>query len=196
MSRPVSDRAAELLRTLAGHEPSSPRERHSLGRIRALVQWLPDPFDEHADATHVTGSAIVLAPGGRVLLHRHKRLGVWLQPGGHVDPGEPPHEAAARETAEETGLEPTHPPAGPTLIHVDVHEGGRGHLHLDLRYLLFAPGDAPLRPSPGESVVLDWFEPAEAGRRADLSAGEAIAAAVRRVEASGVIPPTGWAETA
>ena len=38
-----------------------------------------------------------------ILLLVHRRLGIWLQPGGHVDPGETPWEAARRETVEETG---------------------------------------------------------------------------------------------
>jgi ADP-ribose pyrophosphatase YjhB (NUDIX family) len=37
------------------------------------------------------------------LIH-HKRIGAWLPPGGHLDPGELPHQAAVRETMEETGL--------------------------------------------------------------------------------------------
>src|SRR5690606_18869145 len=41
---------------------------------------------------------------GRVLLHRHRKLGLWLPPGGHVEPGELPDEAAVREVLEETGV--------------------------------------------------------------------------------------------
>jgi ADP-ribose pyrophosphatase YjhB (NUDIX family) len=39
-----------------------------------------------------------------VVLHRHRVLGIWVQPGGHIDSGETPWDAAVRETAEETGL--------------------------------------------------------------------------------------------
>jgi 8-oxo-dGTP pyrophosphatase MutT (NUDIX family) len=38
-----------------------------------------------------------------VVLHRHRVLGIWVQPGGHIDSGETPWDAAVRETAEETG---------------------------------------------------------------------------------------------
>lgn len=51
-----------------------------------------------------TASVLVLRPDRRVLLLLHRKLGVWLGPGGHVEPGEGPDEAALREVMEETGL--------------------------------------------------------------------------------------------
>lgn len=41
---------------------------------------------------------------GKILLVKHKKLGIWLCPGGHIEDGEMPHKAAERETLEETGL--------------------------------------------------------------------------------------------
>ena len=166
-----------VLAELAAHRPGDQRERRSLSRARALIGWLARPLDQDADPTHVTGSAIVLDGRGRVLLHRHKRLGIWLQPGGHLDPGEHPSQAARRETLEETGVAADHPDTGPHLLHVDVHEGPRGHVHLDLRYLLHGDGDAPLRPAPGESPDVAWVARDEVPRLADAS----LAAAVRAV---------------
>lgn len=131
------------------------RATRSRTRFLAELERLPRPLDEEADPVHVTASAIVTSPAGTIL-HRHKRLGLWLQPGGHIAPGEPPERAALRETAEETGLRAIHPATGPELVHVDVHDGGRGHTHLDLRYLLHAP-PAPPCPPDGESQDVRWF---------------------------------------
>lgn len=163
------------------HRARDAAEARSLSRTRQLLRWLPNPFDEEADPTHVTGSAIVLDPGGRALLHRHKRLGRWLQPGGHLDPGELPWEAAARETREETGLTARHPDVGGRLVHVDVHEGPRGHVHLDLRYLLLGSAEAAFAPAPGESPDVAWCSVDEVRRHADPSTLAAVTAALRTV---------------
>lgn len=139
--------------------------------LRELAR-LPRPLDEHADPVHVTGSAVVIGARG-VLLHQHKRLGIWLQPGGHVDPGEAPWDTAQRETREETGLQ-TVPAVEPAaLFHVDVHEGGRGHTHLDVRYLLQGP-DADPAPPPGESRQVAWFTLPAARQVADRGLIDAL----------------------
>jgi 8-oxo-dGTP pyrophosphatase MutT (NUDIX family) len=135
---------------------------------------LERPFDRNADPTHVTASAIVRGPRG-VVLHRHRRLGRWLQPGGHLDPGESPEDAVLREVREETGLDAAHLPTGPLLVHLDVHDAG-GHVHLDLRYLLEG-GDRDPSPAPGESPDVAWFTWDEAEGLADDALVGALRAA-------------------
>jgi len=49
-------------------------------------------------------AAGILIVDGKVLLIKHKKLGKWLNPGGHIEPGELPHQAAEREFFEETGV--------------------------------------------------------------------------------------------
>jgi 8-oxo-dGTP pyrophosphatase MutT (NUDIX family) len=136
--------------------PVDAREARSRDRIVVALGRLERPFDRDADPTHLTGSAVVLGPDG-VLLHRHKRLGMWLQPGGHIEPGETPWDAARREATEETGLRFAPWSEPPELAHVDVHDGGRGHTHLDLRYVLEVEGDAAPQPPAGESQEVAWF---------------------------------------
>jgi 8-oxo-dGTP pyrophosphatase MutT (NUDIX family) len=169
-------RVDRLVRQLEAHTPRDAREEHSLRRALAMIAWLPRPFDEDADPCHVTASAIVHDGRGRVVLHRHKRLGIWLQPGGHVDPGETCEQAALREVEEETGL-------GGVLdervspLHVDVHDGPRGHLHLDVRWLVRVPRHAVPAPPPGESQAVRLLPRAEAIALTDTAAASAIRAA-------------------
>jgi 8-oxo-dGTP pyrophosphatase MutT (NUDIX family) len=141
---------------VVARRPVDGRETRSRDRMLVALGRLAHPFDQEADPTHVTGSALVIGPRG-VLLHRHKRLGLWLQPGGHLEPGETPWEAALREAEEETGLALGWLEGGPVLAHLDVHDGGRGHVHLDLRYLLGPVGDDTPAPGKGESQEVRWF---------------------------------------
>ena len=90
--------------SVADRVPIDQDEQASIETFLAHYDALVDPMDQELDDIHVTGSAIVTGSRGVVLL-RHKRLGLWLQPGGHVDPGETPWQAALREAQEETGLE-------------------------------------------------------------------------------------------
>jgi 8-oxo-dGTP pyrophosphatase MutT (NUDIX family) len=170
LDRPADNRAdranvavrVRVRAAVAARVPVDQRERESLERFLTAFDLLDDPFSESADPVHVTGSALVVGPRG-VLLHRHKRLGIWLQPGGHVDPGETPWAAALREAGEETGLDvrfagPTLAPDDmPELVHVDVHPGPCDHTHLDLRYLVDG-GHADPAPPAGESQEIGWFD--------------------------------------
>ena len=132
-----------------------------VGAWRAALAH-PDGLRRTHGPAHVTASAVVLDPAGRAtLLVLHRKVGLWLQPGGHIDAGETPEQAALRETLEETGFACT----DPRFVHVDVHAGGRGHTHLDVRYLLEADGDPS--PAEGESPDVFWFGWNEAIAMAD-----------------------------
>lgn len=62
----------------------------------ASLQHLP------AHRCLTTGAALIVQD--KILLIKHKKLKVWLTPGGHVEPDELPHQAAERECWEETGV--------------------------------------------------------------------------------------------
>jgi 8-oxo-dGTP pyrophosphatase MutT (NUDIX family) len=136
-------------------DPMNERESRSIAATLDRLEWPGNPFAEDENAHHLTASAFVVSSRG-IVLHRHRLLGIWIQPGGHVDSAESPEAAALRETLEETGLVARH--REPVeLFHVDRHPGPRGHTHYDLRYVVVA---APLDPSPsdGESPEVDWFD--------------------------------------
>ncbi len=149
---------------VAAFDARSQRELESQRCILAEMDRLADPFDRHAGPVHLTGSGIVRGPRGTAL-HMHRSLHLWLQPGGHLETGEAPWEAALRETAEETGLPVRHPAGGPFLVHLDAHPAN-AHFHLDLRYLLLCD-DAEPAPAAGESQEVRWFGLDEAMAIAD-----------------------------
>lgn len=153
-----------LLRT---RTPIDERERVSIDEFMDAIAGLSDPTSETADPVHVTASAIVVNDAGdKVALHLHKRLQMWLQPGGHIEHGETPWEGALREAREETGLDVRHHDGAPCFVHLDVHAGPKGHTHLDLRYLVRAPETA-MDPAEGESPDAGWFTWTEAESMAD-----------------------------
>lgn len=83
---------------------------------------------------------------GKVLLHLHKKLGKWLQPGGHIELDEDPNQTAIREAKEETGLDvelvgnPRLPElkGNPTDLipprFLNRHPFNTEHEHIDLSY--------------------------------------------------------------
>lgn len=159
----------DLRAALLRHAPADARESADLGRIVRFVSAESDPFDRRNPRAHLTGSAFVMSSDGRrVLLLHHRKLGRWLQPGGHADPGESSGEAVAlREAREETGIAHLllHPRA-PRPFDVDVHDipaHGQepAHQHLDLRYLVLAPAEAALTLASREARVMRWFSWAE-----------------------------------
>jgi 8-oxo-dGTP pyrophosphatase MutT (NUDIX family) len=144
----------ELKASVAAVTPGDSRERSSIERVLTELERLPRPLDRDADPVHVTASALIANEHG-VVLHLHKLIGLWLQPGGHIELGEAPSGAALREAIEETGLRCRWTDAGRVLFHVDVHPAARGHTHLDLRYVLTAEGEPS--PARGESRSVHWF---------------------------------------
>ena len=179
-SDPGYDPVGPVRSAVEAHRPGDEREIEARERILKELERLEKPFDENADPVHVTGSAVVVGSRGTIL-HLHKRLGRWMQTGGHLETGEMPYDAALRESEEETGLKLTHPPGGPRLLNVDVLPAADGHTHLDMRYLLLGP-DAEPSPPAGESPHARWFTWPEALDRSDVALVGALRAAQRQPE--------------
>lgn len=99
------------LRHVLAHAPrETPEDRFEAWAWRALLdEDGPELLTRHARPSHVTASAVVLSPDARrTCLVLHGRIGKWVQPGGHLEPGDRTVAgAAAREVLEETGLSGT-----------------------------------------------------------------------------------------
>lgn len=128
---------------------------------------------------HFTVSGFVVE-GGRTLLHWHRKLQIWLPPGGHIDPDEDPVQAVVREVLEETGItaevvadRPLMPftnipqlPPPLSIIVADVPQGP--HQHIDMSYALRALPDTA-RIAPEEDHGFIWVSEAELRREDALA---------------------------
>jgi 8-oxo-dGTP pyrophosphatase MutT (NUDIX family) len=157
-----------LLGELAAYRPRDERERLMAERLRAFVEAEPDCFERSLGSGHLTGSAwVVDRPLQRALLMHHRKLGKWLQPGGHADGDSDLRRVALREAREESGLRGI-ALACSSIYDVDVHEiparpGEPAHLHYDVRFAFFADPAEPLSPSE-ESHQVAWIPLSEVER--------------------------------
>ena len=128
-------------------------------RILTFLDAHADALDRSCRPGHLTASAAVVDPSrscAAVILHR--KLGRWLQPGGHADGDSDLAAVALREATEETrltGLRLVAP-----AIDLDVHAiparpGEPAHVHLDVRFLVLATPGARLQANH-ESLAARW----------------------------------------
>lgn len=121
---------------------------------------------------HITTSAFIIDPAyEEMLLLRHRSLGRWLQPGGHVEADDSLLLSALREAVEETGISKTQLKNIPVFANnevpfdIDSHyipanqkKQEDGHYHHDLRYLFVYTGDGKISYNEDESTGLKWVK--------------------------------------
>jgi 8-oxo-dGTP pyrophosphatase MutT (NUDIX family) len=157
---------APLLDLLRRYLERWPEDRARIVPMIEFVRAHDDCFERSCREGHVTGSAWILSPDHRfVLLTHHRKLGRWLQLGGHCDGDADPLRVALREAREESGMRwfrPLPDEPVPLPIDLDMHvippSGGEpGHTHFDVRFLLEAAPGQELVASE-ESHALRWVE--------------------------------------
>jgi 8-oxo-dGTP pyrophosphatase MutT (NUDIX family) len=175
-----------VLALLRAHLPLAlpGRESDALRETIAFVEAHGDCLLRTCAPGHLTGSAWVVSPDRSLtLLTLHRKLGKWLQLGGHADGDPDLLSVALREAREESGLEGLRP-LSEGIFDVDRHwipaRGAEpGHWHHDLRFLLEADPGRPLTVTR-ESRELAWVEVA---RVAALNPEESMSRMVRKTPA-------------
>ena len=160
---PELARAGDLAAARATIAAHVARDEEQARARTFLLEWIdahPDALDRSCLAGHLTASSLVLdARGEHALLTLHKKLGRWLQLGGHCDGDGNLARAALCEAQEESGIAELE--IDPTPIDLDCHRiparpGEPEHWHLDTRFLARAAPGATPRINP-ESKELRWI---------------------------------------
>ncbi|MCD7439137.1 NUDIX hydrolase [Streptomyces lincolnensis] len=149
---------------LKGYEDQADLRQAYLDHLEAH----PDGMWKACADGHITASALVIDPSReRVLLTLHKKLRMWLQMGGHCEPGDRTlADAALREGTEESGIAGLDLlPGGP--VRLDRHHTPCAW-HLDVQYAALAPAGA-VEAISDESLDLRWFAYDEVAGVADES---------------------------
>lgn len=150
--------AADLGDALSRHARARPHDPATPAFLRFLAS-APQVFERSHPPGHFTGSAwLVSADGERVLLTHHRKLGRWLQLGGHADGDRDLARVALREAEEESGLSGL--TVEPQIFDLDRHRiparaGEPAHWHYDVRYVVRATGGEAFVVSD-ESLELAW----------------------------------------
>lgn len=151
---------ADAVRELASWRPGHPSQDALRREFLTFLAQREDGVWRACAPDHLTASAVVLDPTrSSVLLVLHRKVRLWLQPGGHCERSDASLAAAAlREATEEGGISGLRLLAGP--CHVDRHTApcnpGVVDHHLDVRYAMIAPPGAVPAVSE-ESLDVRWF---------------------------------------
>lgn len=147
-----------LLHNIARYAARYPDERGVAERFEELIRTNSRCFERDSWSGHITGSAwLVNERGTHVLLTHHRKLGSWMQLGGHSD-GEPDTlKVATREAEEESGLPVK--VIDTDIFDLDVHEiparqSDPAHHHYDVRFVFRAAHERFLVSA--ESLDLAW----------------------------------------
>jgi 8-oxo-dGTP pyrophosphatase MutT (NUDIX family) len=156
------DHRSMLCQQIATYINSHPERKETAETLLQFVLSTPDCFERSHAEGHITGSVWMLNPeGNKALLTLHRKLKLWVQPGGHADGDPDVLRVACREAAEESGITDLCV-LDAEIFDVDIHTiparpatGEPEHLHYDIRYLLQA-GHEQFAISD-KSDALGWF---------------------------------------
>jgi 8-oxo-dGTP pyrophosphatase MutT (NUDIX family) len=132
-----------LINLLENYKACDALEHKTQLKFLAFVRANEDCFLRSNLSGHVTASCWLLSPDhSQVLLTHHKKIGRWLQLGGHSDGDPEVLRVALKEAEEESGI--SHIKAlSPDIFDLDIHliaehKGTPAHYHYDIRFALEA----------------------------------------------------------
>ncbi|KUL21236.1 NUDIX hydrolase [Streptomyces regalis] len=157
---------AQLVKLVEGIDPWDDLER---AHLRTAGEWLVGGAPVYrirkpdVPKMHLVSYFVVLDDKyGELLLVAHRKAGLWLPPGGHVEPGEDPWAAVERECREELGV-----PAvasditgeHPLFLTVTRTRGPGEHTDVSLWYVISADAETVTTYDEEEFTAIRWLTP-------------------------------------
>ena len=133
----------------------------TLAFLELMQQQGKNAFSRECHAGHITASSwIVDKTYTQVLLLHHRKLGKWVQPGGHCDGSDDVVTQALREAEEETGLQSVQLVSA-DLFDIDIHDIPEfwkepAHQHYDMRFLCEADAAETIKREEEAAYDLRW----------------------------------------
>lgn len=143
----------------------SPLDKAEKENVRFVLDWIEsgcEIFRTEKPATpetHLVSYFVIASPDmDQILLVDHKKAGLWLPPGGHVEPGEDPKETVRREAKEELGIEAEFFFDKPLFLTVTKTVGNIAqHTDVSFWYLLKCDPQQSLNYDINEFNQIRWF---------------------------------------
>ncbi len=169
----MADARDWLTEKLNAYPSATPWEEKTRLSMLALAEQCPDCFLRNCLPGHFTASVYITNPERtKVLLMKHKKLGFWLQFGGHADGQSNLFDVAVRELEEESGLSLSDFTVSDDVFDLDMHifplnrnnrpdDVNLPHIHFDVRFQGMLSEDAVI-PGNEESDMVRWFTIEEA----------------------------------
>jgi 8-oxo-dGTP diphosphatase len=154
----------EIAEVVAVIVPSDDLERAHQAQVLAWLERTEDIYRREkpdVPSPHLVAYAVLADPADwRVFLVDHILAGLWLPPGGHVEPGEHPSATARREAREELGIEPVLAYDRPAFVTV-TRTVEDDHTDVSLWYVLAGNPRMRLVLDPREFNGGRWWTAAE-----------------------------------
>ena len=164
LTTPDDQPRARLLALVGAIEPWDALERTHL---EETTRWIAGGAPLYrlrkpdVPAMHLVSYFVVLDDTrGQLLLVAHRKAGLWLPAGGHVEPGEDPWATVVRECREELGIEAVASPVTgerPLFLTVTRTRGQGAHTDVSLWYLLDAGADTITSYDHSEFDAIRWL---------------------------------------
>lgn len=182
----ISD--SDISSALSAYLERYPDEAAQLSEPMQLLHQGENFASRRTFPMHVTVGALLVRNDAEILLVEHRAYGITLQPGGHLEPTDTTLiDAAVRELAEETGLDPAKVLlASQTPIYIEYGKvparpvkDEPEHYHLDIGYS-FATAQADVGDIQESEVTgAAWYPLAVAERLVGPRIARAVSAPAR-----------------